>query len=257
MVNTPSPQNFPPPANPPASRQPASARRTTRRSTLAVLTGVAALIVGALVFVRYASAPDEESAADDQLERSELVAAATPDPQPVSVPATAAPEATPVESAPIAAPVVKPLVEPRPKKAITVRPAKTRVAASAKSTAPIAATAIVKAPARADTAATSVQAPIVSTESVGPAPVTLTGCLEISVDRDEFRLSDTDGVDAPKARSWRTGFLKKRPTPVALIEPPDPHGLQNQVGKRVAATGRLTDRELRVSAVRVLGPSCD
>jgi hypothetical protein len=87
--------------------------------------------------------------------------------------------------------------------------------------------------------------------------VTLTGCLEISVDRDEFRLSDTDGVDAPKSRSWRTGFLKKRPTPVALVDAPDPHGLEAQVGKRVAATGRLTDRELKVSAVHVVGPSCD
>jgi hypothetical protein len=87
--------------------------------------------------------------------------------------------------------------------------------------------------------------------------VTLTGCLEVSVDRDEFRLSDTDGVDAPKSRSWRTGFLKKRPTPVALVEPPDPHGLQIQVGKRVAATGQLIDRELKVSSVRVVSPSCD
>jgi hypothetical protein len=44
---------------------------------------------------------------------------------------------------------------------------------------------------------------------------------------------------------------------VTLVEPPDPRGLQIQVGKRVAATGLLTDRELKVSAVRVVGPSCD
>jgi outer membrane biosynthesis protein TonB len=211
----------------------------------------------AIVFVRYASAPDGE-VADDQLERSELAAAATPDPQPVAAPE---PEPTPVASAPIEAPVVKPLVkpivEPRPKKAVTVRSVKTRVAAPEKSTAPIVATAITKRPAAADASVATVQATPVSAESVGPAAVTLTGCLEISVDRDEFRLNDTDGVDAPRARSWRTGFLKKRPTPVALVEPPDPHGLQNQVGKRVAATGQLTDRELRVSAVRVVGPSCD
>jgi hypothetical protein len=99
--------------------------------------------------------------------------------------------------------------------------------------------------------------PPVSTESLGPAPVTLTGCLEVSVDSDEFRLSDTEGADAPRSRSWRTGFLKKRPTPVALVEPPDPRGLELQVGKRISATGRLTDRELRVSSVRVVSPSCN
>jgi hypothetical protein len=246
-----SPEHVTPPATPPVSRQPAPARRMARRWTLALLTGAAALILAALVVVRYASGPDEEATAGDPSDRLEQSAAVAPIVQPV--PDTPAPAATPVESAPIAAPVVK----PRPKKAATVRPTAPRVAASAKSTAPITPTAITKVPARADAAPATGQAPLVSTEGVGPAPVTLTGCLEVSVDRDEFRLSDTDGVDAPKARSWRTGFLKKRPTPVALVEPPDPHGLQNQVGKRVAATGRLTDRELRVSAVRVVGPSCD
>jgi hypothetical protein len=44
---------------------------------------------------------------------------------------------------------------------------------------------------------------------------------------------------------------------VALVEQPDPHALQIQVGKRVAATGQLIDRELKVSSVRVVSPSCD
>jgi hypothetical protein len=91
-------------------------------------------------------------------------------------------------------------------------------------------------------------------EIEGPAPVTITGCLEISVDGDEFRLTDTEG-DAPKKRSWRTGFLRKRPAAVALVDPPQE--LQAQVGKRVAATGQLTSRELKVSSVSVVGPSCN
>lgn len=253
MVNTPSPQNVTPPAPPSVSRPSAPARRTTRRWTLALLTGAAALMVVALVFVRYASAPDEDAAADDQLERSELAAAAAPDPPPVPAIPEPAPKAAPVVSAPIAAPVVK----ARPTKVTTVRPVKHRVAASVKSAEPIAPTAVANAPVRLEAAATTGRMPPVSTESLGPAPVTLTGCLEVSVDSDEFRLSDTEGADAPRSRSWRTGFLKKRPTPVALVEPPDPRGLELQVGKRISATGRLTDRELRVSSVRVVSPSCN
>src|ERR1041385_6299580 len=42
----------------------------------------------------------------------------------------------------------------------------------------------------------------------GKAPVaTLAGCLEKS--GDSFHLKDTSGADAPKARSWKSGFLKK------------------------------------------------
>ena len=38
-------------------------------------------------------------------------------------------------------------------------------------------------------------------------PVTVTGCLERT---DEgFRMKDTSGADAPKSRSWKSGFLKK------------------------------------------------
>jgi hypothetical protein len=97
----------------------------------------------------------------------------------------------------------------------------------------------------------------VSTVTGGTTPVTITGCLEISVNRDEFRLTDTDGADAPRSRSWRTGFLKKRSTPVALVEPPDRRALQTHVGRRVAATGLLTSHDLQVSALRVVGPACN
>jgi hypothetical protein len=94
----------------------------------------------------------------------------------------------------------------------------------------------------------------VATGTGGTTPVTITGCLEISVDQAEFRLTDTEGVDAPRSRSWRTGFLKKGSAPVALVEPPDRRALQTNVGRRVAATGLLTSHDLKVSALRVVGP---
>jgi hypothetical protein len=101
--------------------------------------------------------------------------------------------------------------------------------------------------------------PAVSASSVGggTAPVTITGCLEVSVTHDEFRLTDTEGVDAPRSRSWRTGFLRKRSAPVALIEPSDRMALQKNVGRRVAATGTLISHDLKVSSLRVVGPSCN
>jgi hypothetical protein len=89
------------------------------------------------------------------------------------------------------------------------------------------------------------------------APVTITGCLETTIDGDQFRLSDTEGADAPKARSWRSGFLKKRPAPVELVELSDLPALRKYVGHRVVATGLLTSRELRVRSLQSAGPSCN
>lgn len=87
--------------------------------------------------------------------------------------------------------------------------------------------------------------------------MTITGCLEISTDGEDFRLADTEGADAPKSRSWRTGFLRKRTAPVNLVGAADPVALKKSVGKRVAVTGLLADRELQVNSLRVVGPSCN
>ena len=113
------------------------------------------------------------------------------------------------------------------------------------------------APAPASDAITPPAPRLVSTVTQGATPVTITGCLEISVDQDAFRLTDTEGADAPRARSWRTGFLKKRSSPIALVEPVDRLALQTQVGRRVAATGLLTSHDLKVSALRVVSQSCN
>jgi hypothetical protein len=92
---------------------------------------------------------------------------------------------------------------------------------------------------------------------VAAAPVTITGCLEISTDEEAFRLTDTEGAEALRSRSWRTGFLKKRSPAIALVEPPGRLGMKALVGRRVAATGLLASRELRVSSVRVVGAGCN
>jgi hypothetical protein len=48
------------------------------------------------------------------------------------------------------------------------------------------------------------------------APVTITGCVELVGGR--FWLTDTSGVEAPKSRSWKTGFLKKRPSRIEFVD---------------------------------------
>jgi len=86
------------------------------------------------------------------------------------------------------------------------------------------------------------------------SPVTIAGCL---VRADEaFRLKDTSGADAPRARSWKSGFLKRGSAAVDLVESGNGLKLRDNVGKRVSVTGMLNDRQMRVQSVRPVAPSC-
>ena len=85
------------------------------------------------------------------------------------------------------------------------------------------------------------------------APVTVTGCLERA--EGGFRMKDTAGADAPKARSWKSGFLKKGAATLDVVDPARTLQLADHVGRRVSVTGTLLDRELRARSVRRLG-SC-
>jgi hypothetical protein len=85
--------------------------------------------------------------------------------------------------------------------------------------------------------------------------VTITGCLERS--EDGFRLTDTDGSDAPKARSWKSGFLKKGSASVEVVDAGNRAKLPSHIGRRVSVTGLLEDRELQVRSLRRIAPACD
>jgi len=87
------------------------------------------------------------------------------------------------------------------------------------------------------------------------APVTITGCL--ALDNDTFLLKDASGSDAPKSRSWKTGFLKKRPSPIALLDSAHTLKLSTQVGRRVSATGVLANGQMRVRSLQRVAASCD
>jgi hypothetical protein len=86
------------------------------------------------------------------------------------------------------------------------------------------------------------------------AAVTITGCLER--DAETYRLKDTTGDNAPKARSWKSGFLKKNTATVEVIDAPKSAKLPSHVGERVSVTGVLNGRELQVRSLQRLSPSC-
>jgi hypothetical protein len=83
---------------------------------------------------------------------------------------------------------------------------------------------------------------------------TITGCVER--DDETFRLKDAAGTDVPRSRSWKSGFLKRRPAAIELVDAADRLTLPTYVGQRVAATGVLVDRELQVRSLRRIAFSC-
>ena len=99
---------------------------------------------------------------------------------------------------------------------------------------------------------------VVSTTGTSPAvkapAVTVTGCLERS--NDAFRLKDTSGADVPKARSWKSGFLKKGSASIEVVDAAHAFKLADFVGRRVSVTGPLVDREMQVRSLRRVAPTC-
>jgi hypothetical protein len=91
--------------------------------------------------------------------------------------------------------------------------------------------------------------------SVKSSPVTITGCL--ARNDETFRLTDTDGSDAPKARSWKSGFLRKGTASVDVVDPARKLRLASHVGQRVSVTGVLQDREMQVRSLRQIAPACN
>lgn len=92
------------------------------------------------------------------------------------------------------------------------------------------------------------------TSAANTAPVTIFGCLERS--NDTYRLTDTDGVDAPKARSWKTAFLKKGAASVEVVDPSNRARLSSHVGHRVGVTGTLSEKQLQVRSIRKISSAC-
>ena len=83
--------------------------------------------------------------------------------------------------------------------------------------------------------------------------VTISGCLDF--DGKSAWLKDASGVDAPRTRSWRSGFLKKRSSRIALVD--GPTSAEAYDGRLVSVTGVLVDREMRVSSLKPIAGDCE
>ena len=83
--------------------------------------------------------------------------------------------------------------------------------------------------------------------------VTLSGCLE--ADDHELRLKNANGAEAPKSRSWKTGFLTRRSSDVTVVA--NKLDLRSHVGRRVTLTGELADRRLQVRSLQPSAVRCD
>jgi hypothetical protein len=84
--------------------------------------------------------------------------------------------------------------------------------------------------------------------------VTVSGCLER--DDDVYRLTETGGSEAPKARSWRSGFLTKRNKDLNVVEGSKKLKLKDHVGHRVSLSGTVQEDAFRVASIRHLAASC-
>ena len=91
-------------------------------------------------------------------------------------------------------------------------------------------------------------------KAAGAPSVTVTGCLER--DDAEYRLTETGGEHAPKARSWKTGFITSRNSNLEVVDASKRLKLRDHVGHRVAMTGSVKDGEMRAQSMRHLAASC-
>jgi hypothetical protein len=163
------------------------------------------------------------------------------------------PVAGPVETPPLEASPTIPEVGTEPVLTKAPPPVEARTAAAAVIPTPPPAPA---AP-EVDPTPTEVVAPPGVTAVAADEPAaatTVSGCL--TFDDGNYRLKDVTGADAPKSRSWKSGFLRKRSATIDVRDANHSLGLANYVGKRVEATGTLLERELQVRSLERLADSC-
>jgi hypothetical protein len=141
------------------------------------------------------------------------------------------------EASAVAAQVDSPDVQPK-----ASRPVRAIAGVPGKKTAP---------KPRAAEAAGAAVAPRTASEL--PDAVMIEGCLEQS--GEAFRLKDTKGDNAPKSRSWKSGFLKKGARPVDVVD--WNNRLKDHVGERISVSGMFVDGEMHVRSLRRVSTSCN
>ena len=85
--------------------------------------------------------------------------------------------------------------------------------------------------------------------------VTLTGCLR--ADGTKYKLTDLQGNQAHKGRSWKTGFITKSTKDVEVVGASSSVKLKDHVGRKITVVG-TKDGEMHVKAqsVKRVAASC-
>ena len=99
------------------------------------------------------------------------------------------------------------------------------------------------------------QAAAQASEQNAAEPATIVGCLVQN--NDTFRLKNTVGEDAPKGRSWKSGFLKKSSKTIDVLDERHRLNLASHVGEQVSVSGMLDDKELQGTSIKRVAESCN
>jgi hypothetical protein len=96
-------------------------------------------------------------------------------------------------------------------------------------------------------------------EKTAPVPkvpmTTLTGCLKM--DGKEYQLTNVEGSQVEKNRSWKTGFITKSSKNVQVIGASSNVKLKDQVGRKVSIVGTKDgETHLKASSVKRVAASC-
>jgi hypothetical protein len=240
--------------SPPPLAPPPPSRTTNREVVVAVAIGVVCVAGLTMALVGFPSsrvASETRNTTVTETARTNVVAQSVEEAAPAHI-------ATPVREAAAPAQAPKSIVEkPRPTPSATTRSSAADhivwpppTMKTAPMVGPQAPDSVASEP---STRASSSAAPA----SAGSQAATISGCLEMTVDGDQFRLTATDGADAPKTRSWKSGFLKKGSASVDLVDFSEGSLLRQYVGHRVVATGLLSGRQLRLRSIQSGGSSCE
>jgi hypothetical protein len=111
-------------------------------------------------------------------------------------------------------------------------------------------------PAAKTTPAKAAPAKVVAKQTTAlPAnTVTMTGCLE--ADGRKFMLTDLEGAQAPKSRSWKTGFVTKKSKDMEVVGASGVK-LGDHLGRKVTVVGvHDGDAHLTARSIKQLSASC-
>jgi hypothetical protein len=116
--------------------------------------------------------------------------------------------------------------------------------------------AVAKDAVPASTAALELRTVAAKQQDQESVSATITGCLVLR-DDGMFQLKDNDGEHAPKARSWKSGFIKKGSANIDVFDAGNRLNLGTHVNYRISVSGMLTDRQLRARSIHVTSQQCD